>query len=61
MYEFPGEGRKAGVQVPPRNPLEGRPCWFTYFEDGRTFVVQYFEDKRTFVVHVDQVGANYEW
>ena len=25
MYEFPGEGRKAGVHVPPWNPLEGRP------------------------------------
>ena len=26
MYEFPGEGRKAGVHMPPWNPLEGRPC-----------------------------------
>ena len=26
MYEFPGEGRKAGVHVPPWNPLDGRPC-----------------------------------
>ena len=30
MYEFPGEGRKAGVHVPPLNPHFGMPpiwCW----------------------------------
>ena len=32
MYEFPGEGRKAGVQVPPWNPLEGRP-WLSVSAD----------------------------
>ena len=30
MYEFPGEGRKAGVHMPPWNPLEGRPCIYIY-------------------------------
>ena len=29
-YKIPGEGRKAGVHVPPRNPLEGRPCIYIY-------------------------------
>ena len=30
MYEFPGESRKAGVHMPPWNPLEGRPCIYLY-------------------------------
>ena len=32
MYEFPGEGRKAEVHVPPWNPLEERP-WLGHYID----------------------------
>ena len=37
MYEFPGEGRKLGVHVPPRNPPRRAPLYigktqYSYFQ-----------------------------
>ena len=40
MYEFPGEGRKAGVHVPPWNPLEGRPCHLCFNNNTSCIILE---------------------
>ena len=40
MYEFPGEGRKAGVHVPPWNPIEGRPCHLCFNNNTSCIILE---------------------